>query len=49
MAIIDNTEDRCPHCGRERAEWTENDGQGFLSGGITYCSEDCALRDQARG
>ncbi len=42
--------DRCPFCGRERSEWTENDGEGVLgSGGLTYCSQDCLVRDQARG
>lgn len=41
--------DRCPYCGRERSEWTENDGEGVLSGGVNYCSQECALKDQARG
>jgi len=41
--------ERCPYCGRERSEWVENDGEGVVSGGVTYCSEDCSLRDQARG
>ncbi len=39
----------CPFCGRERSQWTENDGQGVVGGGLTYCSEECLLRDQARG
>ena len=41
--------ERCPYCGRERSEWIENDGEGVVSGGVIYCSEDCSLRDQARG
>ncbi len=43
------TIERCPYCGRERSEWTENDGGGVTGGGLTYCSQDCLLRDQARG
>jgi hypothetical protein len=45
VAIIET----CPFCGRERAEWTENDGDGVTSSGVTYCSQDCLVRDQARG
>lgn len=41
--------DTCPFCGRERAEWEENDGEGVTGGGVTYCSHDCLARDQARG
>jgi hypothetical protein len=41
--------ERCPYCGRERSEWTENEGEGVQAGGVVYCSEECALRDQARG
>lgn len=40
---------RCPACGLEQSDWSENDGQGYTSGGVTYCSVDCAIRDQARG
>ena len=43
------TTDRCPFCGRERSEWTENEGEGVAGGGLTYCSQDCLVRDQARG
>ncbi|HZV52987.1 MAG TPA: hypothetical protein VFD49_24895 [Candidatus Dormibacteraeota bacterium] len=39
----------CPYCGRDRSEWTENEGEGVSGGGLTYCSQDCLLRDQARG
>lgn len=39
----------CPGCGKLLAEWTENDGRGVTLGGLTYCSEECAQRDQARG
>jgi hypothetical protein len=39
----------CPYCGRDASEWTENDGQGVTGGGLTYCSQDCLVRDQARG
>lgn len=41
--------DKCPYCGRERSQWSENDGQGVTSGGLAYCSQDCLVRDQARG
>jgi hypothetical protein len=43
------TPETCPYCGRKREEWTENDGDGVNGGGLTYCSQDCLLRDQARG
>jgi hypothetical protein len=43
------TVETCPFCGRERSEWTENDGDGVTGGGLTYCSQDCLTRDQARG
>ncbi|MBO0694095.1 MAG: hypothetical protein J2P58_14420 [Acidimicrobiaceae bacterium] len=39
---------RCPVCGREQPDWTENDGDGVEVSGIVYCSVDCAQRDQAR-
>ncbi len=39
---------RCPVCGREQADWTENDGEGVMVSGIIYCSVDCAQRDQGR-
>jgi hypothetical protein len=38
----------CPGCGKPLAEWTENDGNGVVAGGVTYCSEDCAVREQPR-
>jgi hypothetical protein len=41
--------ERCPTCGRERSEWTENEGEGVTAGGLTYCSNECLQRDQARG
>ena len=48
MAIDDvDVPDRCPNCGRVREEWTENDGLGVISGGVTYCSSTCALREAA--
>ena len=43
------TVETCPFCGRERAEWTENDGEGVVGAGLRYCSQDCLVRDQARG
>jgi hypothetical protein len=43
------TIERCPFCGSERSEWTENDGDGVTGAGLTYCSQECLLRDQARG
>lgn len=39
----------CPNCGKERAEWTENEGEGVIAGGVLYCSEACALEDQEKG
>ena len=32
----------CPRCGKPRAEWTENEGDGYALGGRTYCSQGCA-------
>jgi hypothetical protein len=46
---VATNDDRCPYCGRERTEWTENDGHGVAAAGLTYCSQDCLARDQARG
>ncbi len=37
----------CPNCGRARQEWSENDGLGVISGGVTYCSAGCALKEAA--
>ena len=41
--------DSCPGCGKPLAEWTEGEGRGVIAGGITYCSQECAQRDQAGG
>ncbi len=41
--------DKCPNCGLPVDEWEENEGRGVIAGGLTYCSEKCALEDQARG
>jgi hypothetical protein len=51
MATIDPVDlpERCPGCGKALAEWTEGEGGGVTVGGITYCSQECAQRDQARG
>ena len=50
MTELDSTTaTTCPFCGRDRSEWTENEGQGVTGAGLAYCSEDCLLRDQARG
>ena len=38
----------CPNCGKPADEWTENEGNGVVSGGLTYCSEACALSEAAR-
>ena len=46
--LEDAVPDTCPACGRTREEWTENDGLGVISGGVTYCSSECGLRDAAR-
>jgi hypothetical protein len=42
------TPDSCPNCGKPYAEWTENDGLGVISGGVTYCSSQCGLEDADR-
>jgi hypothetical protein len=44
-----DTLDTCPFCGRERSEWTENEGQGVTATGVMYCSQDCLVRDEGRG
>ena len=51
MAELDLTtaEDRCPNCGSERSKWTENEGEGVVGAGLSYCSQACLLEDQARG
>jgi uncharacterized OB-fold protein len=49
MSIDEEALERCPNCGRERSEWTENDGEGVVVAGIRYCSAECAQEDQARG
>jgi hypothetical protein len=43
-----DAQDRCPNCGKPAADWTENDGSGVISGGLTYCSQACAIEDAAR-
>jgi uncharacterized OB-fold protein len=48
MSDDDSMLDRCPTCGRERSEWVENDGDGVTVAGLTYCSTECAQRDEAR-
>ncbi len=50
MAIDDpdlQLPETCPTCGKAVTEWTENDGQGVISGGVTYCSAACAVEDAA--
>lgn len=47
MAIDTDLEDGCPGCGKPIAEWTENDGAGVVSGGVTYCSDGCAIKESA--
>jgi hypothetical protein len=46
VEAADDEVERCPHCGRERDLWTENEGQGVIAGGVVYCSAQCALEDQ---
>jgi hypothetical protein len=46
---FDLLDTRCPTCGRDSSEWTENDGRGVMAGGLAYCSVECLQRDQARG
>jgi endogenous inhibitor of DNA gyrase (YacG/DUF329 family) len=41
-------QETCPTCGKPLAEWSENDGQGVISGGVTYCSSECGLLDAAQ-
>jgi hypothetical protein len=45
---VEELPESCPGCGKPLAEWTENDGRGVARGGVVYCSEECAQRDQAR-
>jgi len=40
------TQAPCPRCGKPRAEWTENDGNGVARGDLTYCSAACAAEDR---
>ncbi len=48
MALdVDTLPESCPACGKPYDQWTENEGQGVISGGVTYCSTPCALRDAA--
>jgi hypothetical protein len=42
------TPESCPNCGKPYEEWTENEGMGVISGGVIYCSSDCAVREAAR-
>ena len=50
MTELDTTTTQtCPFCGRDRSEWTENEGDGVIGAGLNYCSADCLARDQARG
>ena len=35
-------EQTCPKCGMAKRDWTENGGQGYTSGGQTYCCRGCA-------
>ena len=48
LDVEDTAPDTCPTCGRPREEWTENDGLGVISGGVTYCSAECGLKDAAQ-
>jgi hypothetical protein len=32
---------QCANCGMPRGEWRGNGGQGYQSGGQTYCCEGC--------
>lgn len=45
---IDELPETCANCGKPLAEWTENEGRGVLSGGVTYCSSQCGVEDAAR-
>jgi len=49
MADLDELPESCPGCGKSVAEWTESEGRGIRAGGLIYCAEECAKRDQARG
>jgi len=33
----------CANCGKPKAEWTGNSGQGFPMGDKTYCCQGCAI------
>jgi len=45
--VDDLAPERCPNCGKPVEDWTENEGRGVISGGVTYCSTECALKDAA--
>jgi hypothetical protein len=50
MTELDSTTAQtCPFCGQDRSEWVENEGEGVTGAGLSYCSQDCLVRDQARG
>jgi hypothetical protein len=48
MSDIDEDGSGGAVCGREQADWSENEGEGIVVAGIIYCSVDCAQRDQGR-
>jgi hypothetical protein len=35
----------CPRCGKPRAEWVEEGGEGVMFGAQIYCSDACAEHD----
>ncbi len=40
-------QEACPTCGLDRSKWKENSGAGYTTELGTYCSAECALKDQA--
>jgi hypothetical protein len=48
MGDLGDLPETCPGCGKALAEWTDAEGRGVRAGGLIYCSQECAERDQAR-
>jgi hypothetical protein len=48
MADLEDLPESCPGCGKPLGEWTEAEGRGVRAGGLIYCSQECAERDQTR-
>ena len=40
--MTSTSNNQCPNCGMEKADWRGNNGQGFQMGDKTYCCQGCA-------